>query len=135
MQLGVSSLAPKIRVGTLFRIHHRASADDFPAVGVNFAILIAWTAISCITLPLVQWYVRRQDVLAAQAQAPVVGEAPTGDSAHTVTLGRAAGSTGSLRRVSTDRNPQDSDSRDETLPMSSQSQFSRTRSVDGERGV
>ncbi|KAG5644036.1 hypothetical protein DXG03_009188 [Asterophora parasitica] len=37
-------------------------------VGQNFGILIAWGAISCITLPLVQWYVRRGDV-AAERQA------------------------------------------------------------------
>ncbi|KAJ7040032.1 hypothetical protein C8F04DRAFT_1084500 [Mycena alexandri] len=28
-------------------------------VGLNFGILIAWVAISCITLPLFQWFVRR----------------------------------------------------------------------------
>ncbi|KAJ7137580.1 hypothetical protein C8R43DRAFT_1072257 [Mycena crocata] len=28
-------------------------------VGLNFGVLIAWVAISCITLPLLQWFVRR----------------------------------------------------------------------------
>ncbi|KAF8802870.1 hypothetical protein BYT27DRAFT_7145655 [Phlegmacium glaucopus] len=30
------------------------------AVGLSFGIILAWTAISCITLPLIQWYVRRR---------------------------------------------------------------------------
>jgi hypothetical protein len=29
-------------------------------VGMNFGVLIAWVAISCITLPLFQWLVRRR---------------------------------------------------------------------------
>ena len=33
-------------------------------VGKNFAILIVWAVISCITLVLFQWYVRRKDVAA-----------------------------------------------------------------------
>lgn len=82
-----------------------------PAVGVNFAILIAWTAISCITLPLVQWFVRRGDVRAAQPS--VVNEAPirvdAGSNSGTLTSGE------SLRRVSTERNPVDSDLKDEDI--------------------
>ncbi|KAF9463855.1 hypothetical protein BDZ94DRAFT_1217283 [Collybia nuda] len=37
-------------------------------VGKNFGILIVWVAISCITLPLFQWIVRRQDIRAAQSE-------------------------------------------------------------------
>jgi len=32
------------------------------AVGLNFGILFAWIAISCLTLPLIQWYQRRKEV-------------------------------------------------------------------------
>jgi len=31
------------------------------AVGFSFAILIIWVIISCISLPLNQWFVRRKD--------------------------------------------------------------------------
>ncbi|KAF5385868.1 hypothetical protein D9615_002554 [Tricholomella constricta] len=31
-------------------------------VGLNFGILFAWILISCISLPLIQWYRRREDV-------------------------------------------------------------------------
>jgi hypothetical protein len=37
---------------------------------MNFGILIAWVTISCITLPLFQWYVRRKDIIADRAQVP-----------------------------------------------------------------
>ena len=30
-------------------------------VGMHFGILLVWIAISCITLPLIQWFVRRRD--------------------------------------------------------------------------
>ncbi|KAF9044958.1 hypothetical protein BJ165DRAFT_124608 [Panaeolus papilionaceus] len=30
-------------------------------LGLNFGILLAWVLLSCITLPLLQWYVRRRD--------------------------------------------------------------------------
>ncbi|KAJ6593148.1 hypothetical protein B0H19DRAFT_1089196 [Mycena capillaripes] len=36
-------------------------------LGMNFGILIAWVVLSCITLPLFQWWMRRR-VVAAQAQ-------------------------------------------------------------------
>lgn len=29
---------------------------------MNFGILIAWIALSCMTIPLFQWYVRRKQV-------------------------------------------------------------------------
>ncbi|KAJ7319411.1 hypothetical protein DFH08DRAFT_713771 [Mycena albidolilacea] len=38
-------------------------------VGMNFGILIAWVALSCITLPLIQWFMRRR-LVAAQAKTP-----------------------------------------------------------------
>ncbi|KAJ7804958.1 hypothetical protein B0H14DRAFT_3773198 [Mycena olivaceomarginata] len=38
-------------------------------VGMNFGILIAWVALSCITLPLFQWFMRRR-LVAAQAKTP-----------------------------------------------------------------
>ncbi|KAG6812721.1 hypothetical protein H0H92_001082 [Tricholoma furcatifolium] len=41
-------------------------------VGMNFGILLVWAAISCITLPLIQWYVRRKDIAARQALSPPV---------------------------------------------------------------
>lgn len=31
-------------------------------VGLNFGVLIAWTAISCITLPFFQWFMRRKHI-------------------------------------------------------------------------
>ncbi|KAJ7926211.1 hypothetical protein B0H13DRAFT_2564746 [Mycena leptocephala] len=37
-------------------------------VGLNFGVLIAWVALSCLTLPLFQWFMRRRFV-AAQRQA------------------------------------------------------------------
>ncbi|KAJ6539890.1 hypothetical protein DFH09DRAFT_1090201 [Mycena vulgaris] len=37
-------------------------------VGMNFGVLIAWVALSCLTLPLFQWFVRRRLVAAARAQ-------------------------------------------------------------------
>ncbi|KAG6807451.1 hypothetical protein H0H92_007402 [Tricholoma furcatifolium] len=40
---------------------------DSSTVGLNFGILIAWAAISCITLPLIQWFVRRRDIAQADA--------------------------------------------------------------------
>ncbi|KAJ7453213.1 hypothetical protein FB451DRAFT_673327 [Mycena latifolia] len=36
-------------------------------VGMNFGILIAWVAVSCITLPLFQWFMRRR-LVASKAQ-------------------------------------------------------------------
>ncbi|KAK7038028.1 DUF3533 domain-containing protein [Favolaschia claudopus] len=40
-------------------------------VGLNFGVLIAWVAISCITLPLIQWFVRRR-AMAAQRDTKAV---------------------------------------------------------------
>lgn len=40
-------------------------------VGVNFAVLITWTMISCISLPLIQWFVRRQDIAVARGAKEV----------------------------------------------------------------
>jgi len=37
-------------------------------VGFSFAVLIVWVIISCITLPLIQWFVRRRD--SRQANPP-----------------------------------------------------------------
>ncbi|KAJ6480803.1 hypothetical protein C8R47DRAFT_1197934 [Mycena vitilis] len=37
-------------------------------VGMNFGVLIAWVVLSCITLPLFQWFMRRR-LAAAQAKA------------------------------------------------------------------
>ncbi|KAJ3753495.1 hypothetical protein EV361DRAFT_794479 [Lentinula raphanica] len=31
-------------------------------LGLNFGVLIAWTAISCVTLPLFQWFMRRRHI-------------------------------------------------------------------------
>jgi hypothetical protein len=36
---------------------------------MNFGILLAWVAISCVTLPLFQWWMRRKIVL-VEAQLP-----------------------------------------------------------------
>ncbi|PPQ98228.1 hypothetical protein CVT26_003398 [Gymnopilus dilepis] len=44
-------------------------------LGQNFGVLFAWVLISCITLPAIQWYVRRQE-----ARAKVSGGAPGGAS-------------------------------------------------------
>lgn len=44
-------------------------------VGLNFGVLIAWTAISLVTMPIAQWYVRRQDVIAEKKKdIPVTQE-------------------------------------------------------------
>lgn len=40
------------------------------AVGFSFAILIIWVIISCISLPLNQWFVRRRDGPQVEASAP-----------------------------------------------------------------
>ena len=32
------------------------------SVGLNFGILIAWVVVSCITLPLFQWFMRRKHI-------------------------------------------------------------------------
>ena len=40
------------------------------SVGLNFGILIVWMAISCGTLTLIQYFVRRRDIRAIQG--PVV---------------------------------------------------------------
>jgi hypothetical protein len=37
-------------------------------VGLNFGVLLAWVFISCITLPLLQLYVRRKQIEAAQKE-------------------------------------------------------------------
>lgn len=37
-------------------------------LGLNAAVLISWTVVSCITLPLVQWYMRRRAIIAARTQ-------------------------------------------------------------------
>ncbi|RDB16010.1 Nitrosoguanidine resistance protein SNG1 [Hypsizygus marmoreus] len=39
------------------------------SVGLNFGVLIAWAVTSCISLPLIQWFVRRRDVLELQLAA------------------------------------------------------------------
>jgi hypothetical protein len=38
----------------------------FFIVGLNFGVLIIWMIISCIMLPLIQWFVRRKAVIAEQ---------------------------------------------------------------------
>ncbi|TFK39062.1 hypothetical protein BDQ12DRAFT_604534 [Crucibulum laeve] len=35
-------------------------------VGMNFGILLAWVAVSCISMPLIQWFVRRPHVRKAE---------------------------------------------------------------------
>ncbi|KAG5636442.1 hypothetical protein H0H81_008032 [Sphagnurus paluster] len=63
-----------------YNVSHAARAivfDTKNTLGVNFGILIAWAVISCISLPLIQWYVRRKDVAAiqgAQQEKPKVME-------------------------------------------------------------
>ncbi|KIM91852.1 hypothetical protein PILCRDRAFT_761064 [Piloderma croceum F 1598] len=42
-------------------------------VGLNFGVQLAWVGISCLTLPLFQWYVRRQE-MAAWRKEHVRGE-------------------------------------------------------------
>ncbi|KAJ7453002.1 hypothetical protein B0H11DRAFT_2176500 [Mycena galericulata] len=43
-------------------------------LGLNFGVLIAWIALSCVTLPLFQWFVRRRAVKAhARARAQETG--------------------------------------------------------------
>jgi hypothetical protein len=42
----------------------------YVAVGFSFAILIIWVIISCISLPLNQWFVRRKDGPKVEANGP-----------------------------------------------------------------
>ncbi|KAF9044944.1 hypothetical protein BJ165DRAFT_1347224 [Panaeolus papilionaceus] len=51
-------------------------------VGFSFGILIVWIAISCITLPLFQWLVRRKEAKAS-SQTPPHQEAVTSDEKKT----------------------------------------------------
>ncbi|PPR06512.1 hypothetical protein CVT24_002626 [Panaeolus cyanescens] len=44
-----------------FRHYIQITADYHNPVGLNFGVLFAWVLLSCITLPLLQWYVRRRD--------------------------------------------------------------------------
>jgi hypothetical protein len=37
-------------------------------VALNAGVLIAWMCISCLTMPVVQWYVRRKAVIAERSQ-------------------------------------------------------------------
>jgi hypothetical protein len=39
------------------------------SVGMNFGILSAWILISCISLPLIQWYGRKREVAAWKAKS------------------------------------------------------------------
>ncbi|KAF8965752.1 hypothetical protein BDZ97DRAFT_1810828 [Flammula alnicola] len=49
-------------------------------VGMSFGILIVWVAISCTTLPLIQWFVRRRDERAAIAPTGIPPPDDTNDS-------------------------------------------------------
>lgn len=40
-------------------------------VGLNFGILFAWIIISCLSLPLFQWYRRREEVRQEQGKRKV----------------------------------------------------------------
>lgn len=35
-------------------------------VALNFGVLITWVAISCVTLPIFQWYARRKQMAEAE---------------------------------------------------------------------
>ena len=51
-------------------------------VGLNFGVLIAWSAISSVTMPLAQWYVRRQDIIVERKRdIPVMQELKLGPDA------------------------------------------------------
>jgi hypothetical protein len=50
------------------------------AVGFSFAILIIWIIISCISLPLNQWFVRQKDGPKVEASGPQDG------SSHDMTM-------------------------------------------------
>ena len=43
------------------------------SVGLNFGIIIAWAAVSCVTLPLFQWIARRR-VVAATRPVEIIDE-------------------------------------------------------------
>ncbi len=53
---------------TVFFVWGRFADVDF-VVGLNFAVLIIWSGISMLTLPLFQWFMRRRTVAAARAEA------------------------------------------------------------------
>ncbi|KAG5641495.1 hypothetical protein DXG03_005092 [Asterophora parasitica] len=48
-------------------------------VGQNFGVLFAWIAISCISLALIQWYVRRRDG-SVDGRAPPSPDLPVKDN-------------------------------------------------------
>lgn len=45
-------------------LHHFVFIYNYKSVGLNFGVLIAWSALSCMTLGVIQWYVRRRDEIA-----------------------------------------------------------------------
>jgi len=57
-------LGPEILVSLPWS--HRLSLLNslFVIVGLNFGVLIAWVVVSCITLPLLQLYVRQKEEVA-----------------------------------------------------------------------
>jgi len=58
---GALSLGRRIRVRDLYTISSFLLLNVLIAVGVNFGVLFAWVVISCITLPVFQWYIRRNE--------------------------------------------------------------------------
>jgi hypothetical protein len=55
---------------------------DLFIVVLNFGVLLVWIAISCVTLPLIQWYVRWQAVMLERKEA--MEEAPSADTSTDV---------------------------------------------------
>jgi hypothetical protein len=45
-------------------VSHPVCVSFHVIVGLNFGVLLAWIAISCVTLCIFQWIVRRRDIIA-----------------------------------------------------------------------
>lgn len=54
-------------------------------VGLNFGVLIAWIAVSLVTIPLAQMYVRRKQVAEWRASLHTREDAHLGDSEASIT--------------------------------------------------
>jgi hypothetical protein len=49
---------------SLFTCLHGFDPDIYVIVGLNFGVLIAWVAVSCITMPFFVWLARRKEMKA-----------------------------------------------------------------------
>ncbi|KAF9558183.1 hypothetical protein CPC08DRAFT_22756 [Agrocybe pediades] len=57
-------------------------------LGRNFGVLFCWVLVSCVTLPLIQWYVRKKEARAAARRVAVSSGLPQDPEKHVVLLSR-----------------------------------------------